>query len=282
MYESFLGTETGGPAEGTKEHSTLEQEMGFSYRTLLGEMMYAYVSCRLDVAYAITTLSKFTTRPTKLHYQYLKGLLGYLNRTKSWGIRYHRTCDPSSFLPDLPDGDFSSQPTPLPSEFSKFPSSNPSELTYYVDAAYANDLRQRRSTTGYAITMAGGSIAYRSKTQSVTALSSTEAEFFAAVSASKDILYLRSVLSDLHFPLSNPTPLYEDNEACIKVIKSRHPTERTRHIDTPAFCIQHWFRQGDVKPIHIPGILNPADANSKPLGWVLHSRHSRRMMGHYQ
>ena len=124
-------------------------------------------------------------------------------------------------------------------------------------------------------------IAYRSKTQSVTALSSTEAEFFAAVSASKDILYLWSVLSDLHHPMTTPTPLYEDNKACIKVIKSRHPTERTQHIDTPAFRIQSWFQRGDIKPIHIPGILKPADAKSKPLGWVLHSRHSRCIMGHY-
>ena len=70
MYESFLGTGTGGPAEGTKEHHKLETDMGFSYRTLLGELMYAYVSCRLDIAYAITTLSKFATRPTKLHYTF--------------------------------------------------------------------------------------------------------------------------------------------------------------------------------------------------------------------
>ena len=63
-----------------------------------------------------------------------------------------------------------------------------------------------------------------------------------------------------------PTPLYEDNEACIKVIQSRNPTERTRHIDTPAFRIQSWFQRGDIKLIHIPGILNPADDASKPLG----------------
>ena len=43
----------------------------------------------------------------------------------------------------------------------------------FVVAAYANDLCKRRSTTGYAIMLAGGAIAYCSKTQSVTALSST-------------------------------------------------------------------------------------------------------------
>ena len=27
--------------------------------------------------------------------------------------------------------------------------------------------------------------------------------------------------------------------------------------------------------------LNPSDAMTKNLGWVLHTRHARRMMGHY-
>ena len=132
-----------------------------------------------------------------------------------------------------------------------------------------------------AIYLAGGAVVYCSKTQSVTALSSTEAEFFAAVSASKDVLYLRSVLRELGHPIDLPTPIYEDNEACIKIINSRHPTERTRHIDTPAFRVQSWKQRGDICLRHIKGTLNPADAKSKPLGWVLHSRHCLRMMGHY-
>ena len=110
---------------------------------------------------------------------------------------------------------------------------------------------------------------------------SLEAEFFAAVSASKAILYIRSLLRELGHPPTAPTPVYKDNEACIKVINSRHPTERTRHIDKPAFRVPYWKQRGDLCFHHIKNILNPADANSKPLGWVLHSRHSLRMMGYY-
>ena len=281
MYESFLGNGTGGPPEGSPEHRKLEDEAGFSYRTLLGELMYCYVTCRLDIAYAITTLSKFATRPTKLHYSLLKGVLGYLHRTKSLGIRYTRSCNPKDYHQDLPDGYPPTSLPDLPEHFDKFPSINHSEITCFVDAAYANDLRQRRSTTGYAISLAGGAIMYRSKTQSVTALSSTEAEFFAAVSAAKSVLFLRSILKELNLPMTSPTPIYEDNEACIKVINSRHPTERTRHIDIPSFRIQDWKSREDICLHHISGVINPADANSKPLGWVLHSRHCHRMMGYF-
>ena len=33
---------------------------------------------------------------------------------------------------------------------------------------------------------------------------------------------------------------------------------------------------------HIGGIINPSDNLTKALGWVLHSRHARRGMGHYR
>ena len=34
-----------GPKEHTTNHDILEKKMGFSYRTLLGEVMYAYITC---------------------------------------------------------------------------------------------------------------------------------------------------------------------------------------------------------------------------------------------
>ena len=34
-----------GPPEGSVEHQVLEKSIGFLYRTLLGECMYAYITC---------------------------------------------------------------------------------------------------------------------------------------------------------------------------------------------------------------------------------------------
>ena len=31
----------------------------------------------------------------------------------------------------------------------------------------------------------------------------------------------------------------------------------------------------------IPGILNPSDDLTKPLGWALHAWHCQRIMGHF-
>ena len=100
--------------------------------------MYAYVTCRLNIGYAITTMSKFSTKPSKYHYQLLKGIAKYLQETKKWGIKY--TCSierndlsPTSLISDVvPDEALPPFPVNI----------NPPILMAFVDAAYANDQRK--------------------------------------------------------------------------------------------------------------------------------------------
>jgi hypothetical protein len=68
-----------GPSEGTWEHSALSEQQGFSFQTILGELLYAYITCCPDIGYAMTTLSKFSTVPAQVHYQMLKHVAKYLH-----------------------------------------------------------------------------------------------------------------------------------------------------------------------------------------------------------
>ena len=272
-----IAKHTNGPKEGTAEHSALEAKAGFSYRTLLGEMMYAYVSCRPDIGYPITLMSKYASNPEAYHYSCLKNIAKYLRTTKHWGIRYKRAV-PRDDLPSCNDPEIFERDPKLP-EYPEDIAQN--KLIGFVDAAYGNDPKKRRSTTGYAFTYSGGAIVYRSKAQSIVALSSTEAELIAAVTAAKTVRYLRSILSELGFEQTEPTPIYEDNRSAIDIVNSNKPTERSRHIDIRFFAIQDWKARGDIVLKHIPGVINAADDLTKPLGWVLHSRHARYMMGHF-
>ena len=79
-----------GPRENTSEFHALEKASGFSYRTVLGEMMYLYITARPDIGFAITTLSKFSSCPSAYHYSKLKGVTKYLQSTIGWGIRFKR------------------------------------------------------------------------------------------------------------------------------------------------------------------------------------------------
>ena len=75
--------------------------------------------------------------------------------------------------------------------------------------------------------------------------------------------------------------IYEDNQSTKKIVESIVPTERSRHIATPYFAIIDWKTDGSIDMSYIPGKLNPSDSLTKPLGWVLHNRHARRLMGHF-
>ena len=78
------------PKEGTAHHKALEDRVGFSYRTLLVELMYAMITCRPDIGYAVTTLSKFSTSPSAYHYKLLQSVTQYLKSTIDWGICFKR------------------------------------------------------------------------------------------------------------------------------------------------------------------------------------------------
>jgi Reverse transcriptase (RNA-dependent DNA polymerase) len=264
-----------GPPESSQEHAALTAKHGFAYRTLLGELLYAYVTCRPDIGYATITLSKFSTCPHDSHFVMLKKVAKYLRATKDWGIIYRKSAVDTS----LPPSNFSR--AELSADLPSFPNFDAFEPTAFLDAAHANDLRNRRSTTGYAFLLCGGAISYRCKTQSITATSSTEAEFLAAVTAAKHARYIRAIMTELGFPPKHPTTMFCDNQSAINMINARVPTERSRHIDIQHFAIQDWKDSGSLVMKFIPGILNPSDDLTKPLGWVLHARHARRIMGHY-
>ena len=174
-----------GPSEGMVEHAKLASDQGFSFRMVLGELLYAYITCRPDIGYAITMLSKFSLAPHKTHYAALKNVACYLHATKNWGIMYHKS-HPDPSLP-------AQETTPIPKSdnLPDFPLPNkPGHLTCFIDAAHANDLHNCHSTTGYAFILCGGAVSYQMKMQSITATSSTEAEFLAAVLAVKHAKYL--------------------------------------------------------------------------------------------
>ena len=61
----------------------------------------------------------------------------------------------------------------------------------YADADFASDVDSRKSTTGWIFMFNGGAISWRSHQQSITALSTSEAEYMslsdAATTPSRDL-----------------------------------------------------------------------------------------------
>ena len=62
------------------------------------------------------------------------------------------------------------------------------DIRGFVDADWAGDLDQRRSTSGYVFNLFGGAVSWMSKKQFVVALSTTEAEYMAATHSRKEAI----------------------------------------------------------------------------------------------
>jgi Reverse transcriptase (RNA-dependent DNA polymerase) len=268
---------TGYP-EGSAEHRALEEDMKFSYRNVIGELVWVFIVGRVDLGFSIGFMTRFSAAPACIHYRACVHLARYLRMTQDWKLVFWR----DKPLDCLPPGDVPLYMDPQPALVAGFPAITDSmALTAFADAAHATDLQRRRSVSGFCCLFAGAAIAFKSKLQTIVATSSTEAEFVCAVQTGKMVKYLRTVLNDLGFTPRAPTVIYEDNQAAIAMVNSSKPTPRSRHIDTQHYAIQGWKACNILRLEHIPGSLSPADALTKPLARILHHRHSRRMMGHY-
>jgi hypothetical protein len=96
-----------GPPEHSPKALFIQTQLGFKNRQLLGELIYAYVICRLDIGYVLTKLAQFSQCPSLVHYTCLKRIALYLRSTKEWGIIYWRP----SPLESLPIGSILPIPT---------------------------------------------------------------------------------------------------------------------------------------------------------------------------
>ena len=150
-YITLLETSKG--PEPPLQKFQLENEMGFSYRQAIGELMFAMVTCRPDISYPVLKLSTFSNDPSKEHYQAVKQVMRYLRATINDGIIYWRQQPRKHMmlLSSTPPTLFHQQ-NPNPPR----PKQNPSTLIGSVDSDWASDHTTRKSISGIVMYLAGG------------------------------------------------------------------------------------------------------------------------------
>ena len=273
FMESFMGAK--GDSD-EKVQKALVKEMGFGYRQGIGELIYAMVTCRPDLSFAVTSASQHSVCPAKIHFHGVKHMLKYAYMTRDDGIIFWRS-EPN---PDLPYV----EPPPIMSHAHDLlldgrPMHSPYELHSYMDGTWASCLKTRRSFSGMCLRLAGGTVAYKSKLQPTVAQSSTESEFMSATDCGKMILYVRSVMWDLGIPQHAATIAYEDNDACTAMANARKPTTRTRHMDTKYHVLCEWVERDLIKLERVDTSQNLADHFTKQLGPNLFHRHVDYILG---
>ena len=127
----------------------------------------------------------------------------------------------------------------------------------------------------------GAAVSWKSKRQSVVALSSAEAEFVAASAMVQEVIYTRKFLDNLGFPQTHPTSVYEDNRTCVAWSEgSVGGSDRAKHIDLREHFVHNAVDQGILKLRPIASADNVADLLTRPLGANVFPALRKMLMGH--
>jgi hypothetical protein len=143
---------------GEKDSKALEL-----YQELIESLPYLSGCTRPDIAQAVGVLSRFMSAPTDFHLSAAKQVVRYLAGTVNLGLQFSRGAN---------------------------------VLNGYCDADYAGDIDKRKSTSGHVFLINGTVISWASKLQPAIAMSTCEAEFVAAANATKEALWLKTLLGD--------------------------------------------------------------------------------------
>ena len=204
------------------------------YRSLVGSLIYLSHT-RPDISYAVSSLARYMQDPETAHLQAAKKVLRYLSGTEDHGILLDSSSDAT--------------------------------LYSYADVDWGKDIDTRRSISGTLHRIGDSSIAWTSKMQPTVSLSSIEAEYRVLTNAAKDIIHFRRLFNELGIRTNMATPLFSDNQSCIKLVDNPVMYARTKHIEIQQHFIREIAQAGKIQVNHIPTTAQLADFLMKPLSY---------------
>ena len=117
------------------------------YGNAVGALLYLATTTRPDISFTVSSLCRFIGNPGRKHWKAVQHLFRYLQGTKDLKLVYQGDrYDPQAV-------------------FSAF-----------SDADHAGNPDNGKSTSGYVLRIGGGAVSWSSKLQTLTAMSTTEAE----------------------------------------------------------------------------------------------------------
>ncbi|KAK8685585.1 hypothetical protein V6N13_041585 [Hibiscus sabdariffa] len=131
------------------------------YARIIGSLMYLMSCTRPDIAFTISSLSRFTSNPSENHWKAIVRVLRYLRYTRDYGLHYSR---------------------------------DPAVLEGYSDVSWISDIQDTKGTSGYVFTLGGGAVSWKSSRQTIITRSTMESKFVALDKTGEEAEWLRQFL----------------------------------------------------------------------------------------
>jgi hypothetical protein len=200
------------------------------YMSIVGALMYCATVTRPDVAYPVGMLCRCMSRATPALYNEARQVLAYLHFHRHIGLRYSGTASST-------------------------------ELVAYSDSDWAVG----RSTSGHTVQWMGCTIAWGSVKQSAIAISTCEAEIYAASLTARTVVYHRYLNAEIGYEPAGPTVVYVDNMAAIAIAYNPEMHGKTKHILRKHLHIREYIKEHKIAARHIATKDNISDFFTKPL-----------------
>ena len=218
----------------------IEKLAKIPYRSLVGCLIYLAVGTRPDISYSVQQLSQFLDCFSYAHWNAAIRVVRYLKGSRDLEL--------------ILGGD------------------NDIRITGFTDSDWANCPDTRRSVGGFLFTLGSGPVSWQSKRQRTVATSSCEAEYTAAFEASKEAIWLRTLLSSIGLSPTSATTLLCDNIAAITLSEDPAFHARVKHFDIRYHFLRERVQSGDISLSYINTKDNIADIFTKPLDTTVFTR----------
>ena len=204
------------------------------YREAVGSLIYLTVCTRPDLSFIVSKLSQYFNQPTVEHFCTVKHVLRYLRGTSDKKLCYQMSNENLG-------------------------------IQAYSDADWAGDV-DRRSTTGYCVTLSQGGtlVSWKTKRQPTVALSTCEAEYIALAATIQECLYLTQLLDGIDKHVYMLPVVFEDNQGTIALAKNPVKRQRCKHVDIKYHFIRSNVTEGKLSLEYCPTEHMVADVMTKP------------------
>ena len=236
----------------------------FHFRSVIGKLNFLEKSTRPDISVSVHQCARFSERPKRSHAEAVKRIGRYLLTTRDKGLII------------------------CPNESRLF--------ECWVNADYAGnwlrsdahiDPMTSKSRSGWLIHFAGAPITWASKIQTITALSTTEAEYIALSTSLREVIPLMGMLKEAteqglrvkFLPPKVHCTVFEDNSGALELAKLPKMRPRTKHINQSFHHFCEYVERREVQIQFTPTEKQIADILTKPLTAAAFVKHRLAIMG---
>ena len=229
------------------ERTELSASEHAAYQSLVGSLMYAATMTRPDISFAVGMLARHMLAPGHAHMHAAKHVVAYVASTLSLGV-----------VIAIPE-------TPLRNDELR--------LSAFADADHANDVDDRRSTSGYVIGLYGVPVEWRSEKQSLVLVSTAQAEYVALCRCVERVRFVVCLVEDIvgeNEVALHPVTLTGDNQASMFWATSPKGVKPCKPIHVRERAVSEAVSNGEIELRYAASRENVADIFTKALGATLH------------